>query len=103
MIRNIFFKFQWGYDGDSEIDVHQFVLTKGVSNVPRLLYTADVKGKVVNPSDQRFNGEVLVMEDVGRNIFWRAFDKDGLNMGDVSVIDVFAGYVHTLIDATIVV
>ncbi|KAJ2522188.1 hypothetical protein H4217_000921 [Coemansia sp. RSA 1939] len=99
---NTFFKFQWGYDGDFEIDVHQFVLAKGVRHVPRLLYTARVEGKGVGPKGQQFKGKALVMEDVGGNIVWHAFDKDGLNMGDAYIIDVFAGYVHTLLAAAVI-
>ncbi|KAJ2760963.1 hypothetical protein H4S06_001457 [Coemansia sp. BCRC 34490] len=53
-IHNTFFKFQWGYDGDFEIDVHQFVLAKSVPNVPKLLYTAIVEGKGVGPNNQKF-------------------------------------------------
>ncbi|KAJ2511287.1 hypothetical protein H4217_007455, partial [Coemansia sp. RSA 1939] len=101
-MRNAFFKFQWGYDNDLEIDVHRFVLAKGVRHVPRLLYTASVEGKGVGPNSQRFKGEALVMEDVGGSIVWHAFDKDGLNMGDACIIDVFAGYVHTLIAAAVI-
>ncbi|KAJ2516038.1 hypothetical protein GGI11_003572, partial [Coemansia sp. RSA 2049] len=101
-IHNTFFKFQWGYDGDFEIDVQQFVLAKGVPHVPKLLYTASVEGKGVGPKGQQFKGKALVMENVGGNIVWYAFDKDGLNMGDACIIDVFTGYVHTLIAAAVI-
>ncbi|KAJ2539125.1 hypothetical protein EV175_006383, partial [Coemansia sp. RSA 1933] len=100
-MQRAFFKFQWGYDSDLEIDMHRFVLAKGVRHVPRLLYTANVEGKGVGPDNQKFKGEALVMEDVGGSIIWHAFDKDGLNMSDASIIDVFAGYVHTLIAAAV--
>ncbi|KAJ2500342.1 hypothetical protein GGI11_007883, partial [Coemansia sp. RSA 2049] len=101
-VHNTFFKFQWGHDSDFEIDVHQFVLAKGMRHVPRLLYTASVEGKGVGPKGQQFKGEALVMEDIGGSTVWHAFDKDGLNMDDACIIDVFAGYVHTLIAAVVV-
>ncbi|KAJ1661428.1 hypothetical protein EV178_006605, partial [Coemansia sp. RSA 1646] len=34
-----YFKFQWAFDGDLELDVHQFVLDRRVPHVPELLYT----------------------------------------------------------------
>ncbi|KAJ1728620.1 hypothetical protein LPJ72_005384 [Coemansia sp. Benny D160-2] len=101
-IHNTFFKFQWGYDGDFEIDVHRFVLAKGVPHVPKLLYTANVEGKGVDPKGQQFKGEVLVMENVGENTIWSAFDRKGLDMSDARIVDIFAGYVHTLIAAAVV-
>ncbi|KAJ1727161.1 hypothetical protein LPJ72_006069, partial [Coemansia sp. Benny D160-2] len=64
------------------IDVHQFVLAKGVRHVPRLLYTAIVEGKGIGPNNQKFKGEALVMEDVGGSTVWHAFDKNSLNMGN---------------------
>ncbi|KAJ1807489.1 hypothetical protein LPJ75_004790, partial [Coemansia sp. RSA 2598] len=47
---------------------------------------------------QRFKGEAIVMEDVGVSI-QSAFDKDGLNLSDAQILDVFAGYVHALLAA----
>ncbi|KAJ2654208.1 hypothetical protein IWW48_006254, partial [Coemansia sp. RSA 1200] len=101
-MQNAFFKFQCGHDNDLEIDMHRFVLAKGVRHVPRLLYTANMEGKGVGPDNQKFKGEALVMEDVGGSIVWHAFDKDGLNMSDASIIDVFAGYAHTLLAAAVI-
>ncbi|KAJ2844845.1 hypothetical protein J3B02_004845, partial [Coemansia erecta] len=96
---NAFFKFQWAFDSDLEIDVHQFVLNRGVPHVPKLLYMANIEGKgAAGTHSQRFKGEIIVMEDVGVSV-QSAFDKYGLNMSDAAIIDLFAGYAHTLLAA----
>ncbi|KAJ1814755.1 hypothetical protein LPJ56_004764 [Coemansia sp. RSA 2599] len=100
--RDVFFKFQWAIDSDLEIDVHQFILDKGVPHVPRLLYAASMVGKGASgPCRQRFKGEVMVMEDVGMSIA-SAFDANGLNKSDAEIIDLFAGYTHALFAAATV-
>ncbi|KAJ2645305.1 hypothetical protein GGH99_008315, partial [Coemansia sp. RSA 1285] len=96
--RNAFFKFQWAFDDEPEISVHQFVLDNGVPHVPKLLYTANIESTGCDSNNQKLKGEAIVMEDVGISIK-NAFYEDGLNMSEAKIIDIFAGYAHTLIAA----
>ncbi|KAJ2544700.1 hypothetical protein GGF49_001050 [Coemansia sp. RSA 1853] len=96
-IDDVFFKFQWGFDGDGEIDVHRFVLERGVPHVPELLHTATIKGKAYGTHGQKFKGEAMVMEYVGKSVK-SLFGNNALCMPS-TIIDIFAGYVHTLVAA----
>ncbi|KAJ2658677.1 hypothetical protein IWW48_003916 [Coemansia sp. RSA 1200] len=96
--QNAFFKFQWAFEDEPEISVHQFVLDNGVPHVLKLLYTANIESMGCDSSNQGFKGEAIVMEDVGISIK-NAFYEDDLNMSEAKIIDIFAGYAHTLIAA----
>ncbi|KAJ2498643.1 hypothetical protein GGH96_004144 [Coemansia sp. RSA 1972] len=92
-----FFKFQWGFDGDGEIDVHRFVLERSVPHVPKLLHTATIESKAYRTQSTKFKGEAMVMEHVGKSVK-SLFSNDTLHTPS-KIIDVFAGYVHTLVAA----
>ncbi|KAJ2844762.1 hypothetical protein GGI22_006774 [Coemansia erecta] len=94
---NVYFKFQWAFDGDLEVDVHQFVLDRDVPHVPELLYSATINDDRIDVSGRKFKGEAIVMEFVGKNI--RSFFDENSIRSPAKVIDVFAGYVHTLVAA----
>ncbi|KAJ2807906.1 hypothetical protein H4R20_001084 [Coemansia guatemalensis] len=95
---NAFFKFQWGLDGEEEIDVHRFVLKRGVPHIPKLLYAVTMDGGSRGTSGQKYKGEAIVTEDVGETI--RNLFADGrLVASEAQIIDIFAGYTHTLIAA----
>ncbi|KAJ2654011.1 hypothetical protein IWW48_006349, partial [Coemansia sp. RSA 1200] len=96
--RNAFFKFQWAFEDEPEISVHQFVLDNGVPHVLKLLYTANIESMGCDSNNQGFKGEAIVMEDVGISIK-NSFYEDGLNMSEAKIIDIFVGYAHTLIAA----
>ncbi|KAJ2829551.1 hypothetical protein IWW50_000793 [Coemansia erecta] len=91
-------KFQWAYDGNSEVDVHQFVLRRKIPHVPELKCTATVDGGRSIDGSRSFKGELALMEDVGSSI-WSAFGRVGLAMSEAEIIDLFAGYAHTIIAA----
>ncbi|KAJ2599854.1 hypothetical protein H4R99_003546 [Coemansia sp. RSA 1722] len=94
-----FFKFQWGFASELETDVHQYVLERGVPHVPKLLYTASIEGKgAASKNAQKYKGEAIVMENVGKGV-QTVFVKNDVSMSDAEVIDMFAGYVHTLFAA----
>ncbi|KAJ2207185.1 hypothetical protein IW145_001643 [Coemansia sp. RSA 521] len=96
-IDDVFFKFQWSFDGDGEIDVHRFVLERGVPHVPKLLHTAIIEGKAYGTHSPKFKGEAMVMEYVGKSVK-SLFGNDTLCTPS-KIIDIFAGYVHTLVAA----
>ncbi|KAJ2244038.1 hypothetical protein GGH97_003331, partial [Coemansia sp. RSA 475] len=96
-IDDVFFKFQWSFDGDGEIDVHRFVLERGVPHVPKLLHTAIIEGKAYGTHGPKFKGEAMVMEYVGKSVK-SLFGNDTLCTPS-KIIDIFAGYVHTLVAA----
>ncbi|KAJ2347027.1 hypothetical protein GGF43_004851, partial [Coemansia sp. RSA 2618] len=93
-----FFKFQWGFDSEGEIDVHQFVLDRNVPYVPKLLYAASVETNEGGNGGQKYKGEAVITENVGKSIE-RIFENDISATRVVTIIDIFAGYVHTLIAA----
>ncbi|PIA12611.1 hypothetical protein COEREDRAFT_100014 [Coemansia reversa NRRL 1564] len=96
-----FFKFQWGFEGEGEISAHEFVQNRGIPNVPKLHYGASIAGNGGKTGRQKYVGEVIVMEDVGETIM-SIFDKSTLAMSEAKIINIFAGYAHTLIAAAIV-
>ncbi|PIA12894.1 hypothetical protein COEREDRAFT_12035 [Coemansia reversa NRRL 1564] len=96
-----FFKFQWGFEGEGEISAHEFVQNRGIPNVPKLHYGASIAGNGGKTGRQKYVGEVIVMEDVGETIM-SVFDKSTLAMSEAKIINIFAGYAHTLIAAAIV-
>ncbi|KAJ2357163.1 hypothetical protein GGF43_001628 [Coemansia sp. RSA 2618] len=91
-------KFQWAYNDNSEVDVHQFVLRRKIPHVPELKCTATVDGGRSIDGSRSFKGELALMEDVGSSI-WSAFGRVGLAMSEAEIIDLFAGYAHTIIAA----
>ncbi|KAJ2707589.1 hypothetical protein FB645_000566 [Coemansia sp. IMI 203386] len=94
-----FFKFQWAFASELETDVHQYVLERGVPHIPKLLYTASIEGKgAASKNAQKYKGEAIVMENVGKGV-QTVFVKNDVSMSDAEVIDMFAGYVHTLFAA----
>ncbi|KAJ2514063.1 hypothetical protein H4217_005969 [Coemansia sp. RSA 1939] len=100
-ISDAFFKFQWGFDDEVEIEVHRHVLHRKVPHVPPLLYAASVVGNGTGPKSQRYRGEAIVTENVGQSV--KSIFKDGgLCVLDATLIDIFAGYVHTLLAAAAV-
>ncbi|KAJ2795046.1 hypothetical protein H4R20_006014, partial [Coemansia guatemalensis] len=95
------FKFQWMYEGEDEIDVHQFVLKRKVPYVPEILCTASINAGGQDQGAQKYKGEAIVMEDVGKPIN-SVFGKDSNAIPEANIIDIFAGYVQTLIYAAVV-
>ncbi|KAJ2798912.1 hypothetical protein H4R20_004643 [Coemansia guatemalensis] len=96
-----FFKFQWVFDGESEIDIHRFVLKRRVPNVPKVFCGASIGGGGSSAENQKYVGQAIVMEEVGDTIR-SAFGKRQLVKSDAEIIDLFAGYVHTLIAAAMI-
>ncbi|KAJ2802033.1 hypothetical protein H4R20_003434 [Coemansia guatemalensis] len=99
--KSAFFKFQWMYEGEDEIDVHQFVLKRKVPYVPEILCAASVNAGGHGQGAQKYKGEAIVMEDVGKPIN-SVFGKNPNAIPEANIIDIFAGYVHTLIYAALV-
>ncbi|KAJ2142721.1 hypothetical protein IW136_001879, partial [Coemansia sp. RSA 678] len=96
-IDDVFFKFQWSFDGDGEIDVHRFVLERGVPHVPKLLHTAIIEGKAYGTHGLKFKGEAMIMEYVGKSV--KSLFGNNTLCTPSKIIDIFAGYVHTLVAA----
>ncbi|KAJ1791527.1 hypothetical protein LPJ59_004974 [Coemansia sp. RSA 2399] len=63
-----YFKFQWAFDGDLEVDVHKFVLDRGVPHIPKLYYSATIADNCAKVDDHRYKGEAIVMEFVRSDI-----------------------------------
>ncbi|KAJ1892010.1 hypothetical protein LPJ81_005633, partial [Coemansia sp. IMI 209127] len=63
-----YFKFQWAFDGDLEVDMHKFVLDRGVPHIPKLYYSATIANNCAKVDDHRYKGEAIMMEFVRSDI-----------------------------------
>ncbi|KAJ1668008.1 hypothetical protein EV178_000942 [Coemansia sp. RSA 1646] len=86
-------KLHWYYDNLTEVRVHKRALEIGVPRIPQLLGSASVS----SPDSSIYNGEIILMEDSGKE--FSQFFKE-LSPGYIhEVVDMFAGYIHTLLVA----
>ncbi|KAI9504880.1 hypothetical protein BX070DRAFT_99085 [Coemansia spiralis] len=94
----VIFKFHWHGVGRSEAGVHRQVLNTGVPYVPQLLYSSGIDTRIESLLFNEYTGEILIIEDCGMGLWQFAdsvIDKDCCRL-----IDMFAGYVHTLLAAS---
>ncbi|KAJ2845734.1 hypothetical protein IWW36_004661, partial [Coemansia brasiliensis] len=96
-----FFKFQWEFKNDDETAIHEFLLARKVPHVPKLLFSTHITAKGLASDDWICKGEAMLVEDVGESIITK-FDGSELSLSDAEVVNVFAGYAHTLIAAAAV-
>ncbi|KAJ2559944.1 hypothetical protein EV175_000057 [Coemansia sp. RSA 1933] len=87
------FKFHWHYTGKSEAMIHKRIQNMNVPHVPRLFHSGNLTR---NPSSTTV-GEVLIMENAGEDVF--SLFKSSPKAPPHRIVDVFAGYVHTLLAA----
>ncbi|KAJ1830849.1 hypothetical protein LPJ63_004683, partial [Coemansia sp. RSA 2711] len=89
----VIFKFQWHRPDKEERLVHEQVSVMGVPHIPRLILAAPVNVH----ADERVVGEVMVVEDAGQTLdkFFAASSPGQ----EATIIDLFAGYAHTLLAA----
>ncbi|KAJ2716628.1 hypothetical protein H4S00_004490, partial [Coemansia sp. D1744] len=93
------FKFIWHPKDGSEVAVHKKVQEMGIPYIPRLLYSATIEvGNQGQNFKKKLQGEILVIEDAGLSVYEFAL---GVIRGGRSnrLIDIFAGYMHTLLAA----
>ncbi|KAJ2394058.1 hypothetical protein GGI23_004836, partial [Coemansia sp. RSA 2559] len=89
---NSIVKVHWCHPENSEIATHRRVLEMGIPYVPKLLDSVTVK----HPFDA-MQGELLKIDDAGISI---ANAIIGRNIPSHTVIDLFAGYSHTILAAS---
>ncbi|KAJ2091614.1 hypothetical protein IW138_001842 [Coemansia sp. RSA 986] len=86
-------KLHWYYGNLTEVRVHKRALEIGVPRIPQLLGSASVTCS----DSSMYNGEIILMEDSGKD--FSQFFKE-LSPGHVcKAVDMFAGYLHTLLVA----
>ncbi|KAJ2160196.1 hypothetical protein GGF46_002458 [Coemansia sp. RSA 552] len=97
------FKFHWHYEDASEASVHKAALKLNVPYTPRLVYASSVHCSSFYSEDDKYDfteplyGEVMIIENAGVSIE-SAFEELDNDMA-CTMVDVFAGYVHSLLVA----
>ncbi|KAJ2844116.1 hypothetical protein IWW36_005306, partial [Coemansia brasiliensis] len=96
-----FFKFQWEFENDDETAIHEFLLARKVPHVPELLFSTRITAKGFASDDWVCKGEAMLIDDAGESIISK-FGGGELLLSDAEIVDIFAGYTHTLIAAAAV-
>ncbi|KAJ2158799.1 hypothetical protein GGF46_003490 [Coemansia sp. RSA 552] len=90
-----FLKFVWSPKKMSEIDAHKGIIDMGAPYVPELLYSATIR---VSANAKDIEGAVLAVDMAGQPI--NACFASVANSSAWHIVDIFAGYVHTLLAAS---
>ncbi|KAJ2495586.1 hypothetical protein GGH96_006339, partial [Coemansia sp. RSA 1972] len=93
------FKFIWHPRDGSEVAVHKKVQEMGIPYIPRLLHSATIAARSQGQNlKHKLQGEILVIEDAGLSVYEFAFKAIRGGRSN-RLVDIFAGYLHTLLAA----
>ncbi|KAJ2793793.1 hypothetical protein H4R20_006435, partial [Coemansia guatemalensis] len=91
-VGNQIVKFHWCSPKSSEILIHQKALELQIPHIPEILHSVIIS----HPYDS-LNGELLVLDDAGTTIEDVLLNR---RVPDYAVVDIFAGYFHTILAAS---